>query len=56
VRRSGDASSTGKILDPDEGQVYQCRTALLDNGRKLEVRGYIGIPLFGWSQTWVRKE
>jgi uncharacterized protein (DUF2147 family) len=56
VRQTGNTFSTGEILDPDEGQVYKCRIALLDNGRKLEVRGYIGIPLFGRSQTWVRKE
>jgi len=56
VRRSGDTYSTGQILDPDEGRVYRCRIALLDDGRKLEVRGFIGIPLLGRSQTWVRKE
>jgi uncharacterized protein (DUF2147 family) len=56
VRRSGDTYSTGQILDPDEGEVYKCRIALLDEGRKLEVRGFIGIPLLGRSQTWVRKE
>jgi uncharacterized protein (DUF2147 family) len=56
VRRTGNTYSTGEILDPDEGQVYKCRIALLDDGRKLEVRGYIGIPLFGRSQTWIRKE
>ena len=56
VRRSVDTYSTGQILDPDEGRVYNCRIALLDDGSKLEVRGYIGIPLFGRSQTWVRKE
>jgi len=56
VRRSMDTYSTGQILDPDEGRVYNCRIALLDDGGKLEVRGYIGIPLFGRSQTWVRKE
>ena len=56
VRRSGDGYSTGQILDPDEGQVYKCRIALSDEGRKLGVRGYVGIPLFGRSQTWTRKE
>ena len=56
VRRSGDTYSTGQILDPDEGEVYKCRITLLDEGRKLEVRGFIGIPLLGRSQTWVRKE
>ena len=56
VRQSGDGYSAGRILDPDEGEVYRCRIAPLDGGRKLEVRGYVGIPLFGRSQTWVRKE
>ena len=56
VRRSGDGYSTGQILDPDEGQVYKCRITLLDDGRKLVVRGFIGIPLLGRSQTWARKE
>jgi uncharacterized protein (DUF2147 family) len=44
------------LLAADEGRVYRCRIALLEDGRKLEVRGYIGIPLLGKSQTWVRKE
>jgi uncharacterized protein (DUF2147 family) len=56
VRRSGDGYSAGRILDPDEGRVYKCRVALLDGGRKLEIRGYVGLPLFGRSQTWTRKE
>jgi len=56
VRRTENGLTSGQILDPDEGQVYRCRIALLDDGRKLEVRGYVGIPLFGRTQTWIRKE
>jgi uncharacterized protein (DUF2147 family) len=56
VRRSQDGYSAGEILDPDEGRVYKCRIVLSEGGQKLEVRGYIGIPLFGRSQTWIRKE
>jgi uncharacterized protein (DUF2147 family) len=29
---------------------------LIDEGRKLSVRGYIGFSLFGRSQTWVRDD
>jgi uncharacterized protein (DUF2147 family) len=29
---------------------------LIEGGRKLEVRGYIGLSLFGRSQTWLRQE
>jgi uncharacterized protein (DUF2147 family) len=28
---------------------------LLEGGAKLEVRGYIGVSLFGRSQTWLRE-
>jgi len=28
----------------------------IDGGKKLEVRGYIGSPLLGRTQTWIRVE
>jgi uncharacterized protein (DUF2147 family) len=46
----------GTILDPKNGKTYHCSLHLVDNGEKLNVRGYIGLPLFGRSQTWVRTE
>ena len=36
----------GKIYDPEPGNTYQSRIALADDGR-LEIRGYIGLPMFG---------
>lgn len=44
----------GKILDPNNGKTYHCNAQVIDNGNKLSIRGYIGIPLFGRSQTWLR--
>jgi uncharacterized protein (DUF2147 family) len=29
---------------------------LIDGGKKLEVRGFLGIALFGRSQIWLREE
>ncbi len=46
----------GDILDPNNGKVYKVRLKPIDGGKKLEVRGYIGAPLFGRTQTWVRIE
>jgi uncharacterized protein (DUF2147 family) len=46
----------GKILDPDNGKVYKSKAALTDNGKKLNLRGYIGMPLLGRTQTWIREE
>ncbi len=46
----------GKILDPESGKIYSASMKLLDNGQKLEVRGYIGFSLIGRSQIWKRLE
>jgi len=45
----------GHILDPNNGKVYRSRMRVIDGGERLEVRGYIGAPLFGRTQTWVRE-
>ena len=44
----------GDILDPDNGKVYRVRLRLLKDGKELEVRGYVGIPLLGRTQIWTR--
>ena len=46
----------GDILDPNNGKVYRVRLKPIDGGGKLEVRGYIGTPMLGRSQTWIRVE
>ncbi len=48
--------SGGHILDPDNGKVYKARLSLQDGGRKLKVRGFIGISLLGRTQVWAREE
>lgn len=44
----------GDILDPDTGRIYDCKLRLTDGGRTLIMRGFLGIPLVGESQTWLR--
>ncbi|MEO6224123.1 MAG: DUF2147 domain-containing protein [Vicinamibacterales bacterium] len=46
----------GDILDPENGKVYRARMTLDSTNKHLTVRGYIGISLFGRSQTWQRVE
>ena len=46
----------GEILDPENGKIYQAKMKLIDGGKKLEVRGFIGFSLFGRSQVWLREE
>lgn len=56
MKKRGSEYGGGDILDPDTGQVYRCKFTLEDGGRKLVVRGFIGISLLGRSQTWLRQE
>jgi uncharacterized protein (DUF2147 family) len=46
----------GDILDPNNGKVYKVRMRPVDGGKKLEVRGFIGVALLGRTQTWIRVE
>jgi uncharacterized protein (DUF2147 family) len=46
----------GEILDPTKGKVYKSRITLIEGGKKLEMRGYIGAPLLGRTQVWIRVE
>jgi uncharacterized protein (DUF2147 family) len=48
--------SGGTILDPMSGKTYKCFITVINNGRNLNVRGYIGFSLFGRTQTWVRAQ
>lgn len=64
IRKIGERYSQGEILDPDSGWTYKVRlTPLVDSAQvtgnvasKLEVHGYIGVPLLGRTQVWQRAE
>lgn len=42
----------GKIYDPQAGKLYSCTMKLKAN--TLNIRGYVGISLFGRSSAWTR--
>ncbi len=46
--------SGGEILDPKEGKIYKVKLNTED-GKKLDVRGYVGIALIGRTQTWLKE-
>jgi len=60
IIRGGQASDGkavwegGKILDPENGKNYSLRLTPIEGGQKLEVRGFIGAPILGRTQTWIR--
>lgn len=55
LKKDGAEYTGGEILDPANGKVYRSKLKLAEGGRQLEVRGYIGVPMLGRSQTWVRE-
>ena len=51
----GDGAwSGGFIYDPNSGKTYRCKITLLDPDT-LKVRGFIGVALFGRTETWKRQ-
>ena len=43
----------GTIYDPKTGKEYSCKAEMKKNN-VLEVRGYIGVSIFGRTDTWTR--
>ena len=56
LKQDGNEWSGGQILDPADGKVYKTKAELIDGGTKLKLRAYVGIPMIGRTQTWLREE
>jgi uncharacterized protein (DUF2147 family) len=51
---NGGSWEKGKCYDPESGNTYKCRMHLA-SPEKLEMRGYVGIPLFGRTYVLTRE-
>ena len=45
--------SGGTIYDPNSGKTYRCIITWVDDDT-LKVRGYVGVPMLGRTETWTR--
>jgi uncharacterized protein (DUF2147 family) len=54
VKDGDNKYSGGTIYDPNNGKIYSCKMTY--KGETLDIRGYIGISLFGRTTTWSRAE
>ena len=45
---------SGRMLDPSDGQVYDCAIALSDDTKTIKVTAYKGLKLFGRTLIWQR--
>ena len=43
----------GTIYDPDNGKSYSCNITM-NNKNTINIRGYIGISIFGRTDVWTR--
>lgn len=50
----GTSYDGGSIMDPQSGKTYKLKGNLTNGGKKLELRGFIGVAALGRNQTWVR--
>lgn len=54
MKRDGSHYDGGTIMDPRDGSAWHAQMDLSDDGKKLSVRGYVGISLLGQTQVWNR--
>ncbi len=43
----------GTIYDPKDGKTYSCKLTL-KSARKLDVRGFVGVSMFGRTESWTK--
>lgn len=51
--KKGTSYEGGEIYDPKSGKTYSCKMKLKGDNA-LDIRGFIGISMFGRSETWTR--
>jgi uncharacterized protein (DUF2147 family) len=47
--------ASGSVLDPKNGKIYNAKATLTEAGQKLRLRGFIGTPILGRTQIWLRE-
>ena len=52
---SGNNYTGGRILDPNTGKVYSMKAKLSTSGKRLTLRGYVGVSVLGRNQVWIRE-
>lgn len=51
---TGSAWENGTIYDPNSGKTYDCILKIKDGNKTLDIRGFVGVAMFGRTSTWTR--
>jgi uncharacterized protein (DUF2147 family) len=51
---TGSAWENGTIYDPNSGKTYDCILKIKDGNKTLDLRGFVGVAMFGRTSTWTR--
>ena len=54
MKKNNDVYDGGTIFDAGKGKTYRSRLKVVEGGKQLEVRGYVG-PVYR-TQVWVREQ
>ena len=46
----------GRVLEPKSGKIYKGKANLSADGKRLRLRGYVGISALGRTQVWIRTD
>ena len=46
----------GKILEAKSGKIYKGKANLSADGKRLRLRGYVGVSALGRTQVWIRTD
>jgi uncharacterized protein (DUF2147 family) len=51
---TGGSWEKGTIYDPNSGKTYDCIMKVRNNNKTLDIRGFVGMAMFGRTSTWTR--
>ena len=46
----------GKVLEAKSGKIYKAKATVTADGKRLRLRGYVGISALGRTQVWIRTD
>jgi uncharacterized protein (DUF2147 family) len=55
MKKDGDEFAGGRLLQPETGKEVRGKLKLIDGGKKLEIRGFVGLAIAGRTATWIRE-